>query len=125
MKSYFIKYFLWEVWCVAGDYVLFGKLVAIGTIVFFLVMDLIGLIGYVVRKRKEVDIEASLNANFDIIPYKWFGIGALIAVIVKMHWEEYSVICVFLLSTLLLGYIFDTMDRHRELKKNKENANKG
>ena len=116
MKSYFLKFGLIQIWFVVGDYVFFGKELALFTVYFFLIVDLACLIAYIIRQRKGNDVKTSICTSFDVLPFKWLGIGAFLEAICWIHWEENSVICAFLLVTVLLGYIFDTMDRYKKWK---------
>ncbi len=117
MKSYFFKFVVWQIWAVADDYIFFAKDQAIFAAVFFLISDFVCLLTYIVRKKKGEKVGVSLENTFDIIPYKWWGIGAFVEAICWMHWEEYTAICAFLIATVLLGFLFDTMDRYKVWKK--------
>ena len=123
MKSYFFKFVVWQIWAIADDYIFFAKDQAIFAAIFFLIGDLLCLSVYVIRKKRGDDIWASLEGTFDIIPYKWWGIGAFVEAICWIHWEECSAVCLFLLATVLLGYIFDTMDRYKVWKKKHKKSN--
>lgn len=117
MKSYLFKLGLGQVWFVVADYVFFYKELALFTVYFFLAVDLVCLIAYFIRKRRGEDVKASIDATFDILPYKWVGVGTFAGAISWMHWEEYTAICAFLVATVLLGCLFDTMDRYKVWKK--------
>lgn len=123
MKGYLFKLGLVQIWFVLADYVFFYKELVLLTIYFFLAVDLVYLIVYFIRTRRGEDVKASIDAAFDILPYKWLGIGAFVEAICWMHWEEYSAVCLFLLATMLLGYIFDTMDRYKVWKKEHKKKN--
>ncbi len=116
MKSYFMKFCLVQIWLVAADYVFFNKELALFTVYFFLIVDLACLATYFVRKRKGDDIRASVKSTFDVLPYKWLCVGAFVEAICWLHWEECSAVCLFLLATVLLGYLFDTVDRYKVWK---------
>lgn len=117
MKSYFIKFFLSQIWFVAATYVFFGECLAVFFIEFDLVVDLVCLVAYLIRKRKGENIEASIIGVFDFMPDKWLGIGAFIGAFVMMHWEENTQLCVFLCVTAIIGYIFDIIKKYNTWKK--------
>ena len=60
MKSYFIKFILSQIWFVVAAYVFFGEYMAVFFIEFDLVVDLVCLVAYLIRKRKGENIEASI-----------------------------------------------------------------
>lgn len=117
MKCYFVKFFLWQIWVVMAYCLFFDNSLASFFLVFFLIVDLICLIAFAVRKGSGEKVEASIKSAFDIIPYKWFGIAGLLGAISVMHWNEHFELCLFLWITLLLGYVFDAIDRYKTWKK--------
>lgn len=123
MKNYFIKFFLSQIWFVVAAYVFFGEYLAVFFIEFDLVVDLVCLVAYLIRKRKGENIEASIMGVFDFMPDKWLGIGAFIGAFVMMHWEENSQLCVFLCVTAIIGYIFDIIKKYNTWKKEHRKIN--
>lgn len=90
---------------------------------FDLVVDLVCLVAYLIRKRKGENIEASIIGIFDFMPDKWLSIGAFIGAFVMMHWEENSQLCVFLCVTAIIGYIFDIIKKYNTWKKEHSKIN--
>lgn len=117
MKSFWFKAILWEIWSIAANYVFFGEEMALLGIAFFLVTDLICLFAYLVRRKRGEDVLASIKNNFDILPYKWFWIGGVVATVSLIHWEEHTLLCCFMWLTVLVAYVVDTIDNYGIWKK--------
>lgn len=112
MKWYFYKFILWQLWCTVADLFFFGYEMALLMVAIFLIVDIICLCAYHIRKKKGVDVAAFLKKEFDFLPYKWFWIAALVGVVSIIHWEEYTTHCIFLWVTFLVAFVVDTIDRY-------------
>lgn len=117
MKCNLIKFFLWQIWFIAACCLFFDKSLAVLFCVFFAIVDFICLIVLVIKRKTGKSVEVSARNAFDIIPYKWFGFASLLGVFTVIHGEEYLALCLFLWITLLLGYIFDAVDRLKKWQK--------